>query len=238
VANVNNQLQVSSQAQLNLPGATENKQAVGGTSDQSTIAQSTGTQSSQPEATESVNTTAQTSPSPTGQQPSDQSSLGQYGTNQFGQLSQNGLSLTNQSSTTLDQKAPDQNLSPTSDQSTSRIYSTNQSTLDTAASSGTAGAETLNAKIQGATEADRTLGRQIAQELRTNATLATVLPKIRINVESGKITLSGTVKSEDQKKKIESAVQRVTGVVNMEDHLRVSASSEEGTTQDNQPENK
>src|SRR5207249_6686201 len=127
VVNVNNQLQVSTQSQLNLPGATENKQAVGGTSDPSTTTQSTGNQSSPPEATQSVNTTAQPSPSPTDQQPSDQSSLGQYGTNQFGQSSQNGLSLTNQSSTTLDQKAPDQNLSPTADQqSTSRIYNTNQ----------------------------------------------------------------------------------------------------------------
>ena len=51
VVNVNNQLQVSTQSQLNLPGATENKQAVGGTSDQSTTTQSTGNQSSPPEAT-------------------------------------------------------------------------------------------------------------------------------------------------------------------------------------------
>src|SRR5216684_775704 len=51
VANVNNQLQVSSQSQLNLPGASENKQAaVGGTSEQSITSQSTGTQSSQPAA--------------------------------------------------------------------------------------------------------------------------------------------------------------------------------------------
>ena len=76
VVNVNNQLQVSTQSQLNLPGATENKQAVGGTSDPSTTTQSTGNQSSQPEATQSVNTTAQPSPSPTDQQPSDQSQCG------------------------------------------------------------------------------------------------------------------------------------------------------------------
>src|SRR2546427_6801291 len=47
VVNVSNQLQVSTQSQLNLPGATENKQAIGGIGDQSTTVQSTGNQSSQ-----------------------------------------------------------------------------------------------------------------------------------------------------------------------------------------------
>jgi|SRR6266478_3656203 len=234
VINVNNQLQVSSQSQLNLPGASENKQAIGGTSDQSTTTQSAGNQLSQPETTESANPAVPPSPSRTGQQ----SLLGQYGTNQFGQSSQNGLSP-NQNRP--DQYAQDQNLSPTADQqNTSRIYSTNQSTFHTSDPSTEKGTgQDLNVKIQAATEADRTLGQQVVQELRTDTTLTTLLPKIRINVESGKITLSGTVKSEDQKKKIESAVQRVTGVSSVEDHLRVGASgSEDATTQDNQQENK
>jgi osmotically-inducible protein OsmY len=156
-------------------------------------------------------------------------------------IGQTALSLTNQSSTTAsDLKSPDQNLSPTADQqSTSRIYNTNQSSSGTSDSLGKAASENVNVKIQAATEADRTLGQQVVQELRTDTTLAALLPKIRLNVESGKITLSGTVKSEDQKQKIESAVKRVTGVANVEDHLKVSASSsEDGTTQDNQQENK
>jgi len=233
VINVNNQLQVSSQSQLNLPGASENKQAIGGTSDQSTTTQSAGNQLSQPETTESENPAVPLSPSPIGQQ----SLLGQYGTNQFGQSSQNGLSP-NQNRP--DQNAPDQNLSPTADQqSTSRIYNTNQSTFHTSDPSEKGSGQDFNVKIQAATEADRSLGQQVVRELRTDTTLTTLLPKIRINVESGKITLSGTVKSEDQKKKIESAVQRVTGVSSVEDHLRLGASgSEDATTQDNQQENK
>ncbi len=154
VANVNNQLQVSSQSQVNLPGATENKQAVGGTSEQSTISQSTGTQSSQPAApAPSANEqTAQPPSAAPGQQPPDQSLIGQ-----------------NQSSTTQEQKPQDQNLSPTADQkSTSRIYNTNQSSSGTSDSLGKAAGENVNVKIQAATEADRTLGQQVVQELRTD----------------------------------------------------------------------
>ena len=239
VANVNNQLQVSTQSELNLPGETENKQAVGGTSDQSATAQSTGTQASQPAATQSANEqplpNATTQPSPTGQQPLDQSSVEPSKPYQFGQSIQSDFTLTNQSSTT----SPDQNLSPTADQQGTNIYNTNQSTLGTSdAALGKGTADSFDVKIQAATEADRTLGQQVVQELKTDTSLAALLPKIRLNVESGKITLSGTVKSEDQKQKIESAVKRVTGVANVEDHLRVSVSSSNGTTQDTQQENK
>jgi osmotically-inducible protein OsmY len=232
----NEQFSNSSQSQLNLPGATENKEALGGTTEQSTTAQSTGTQSSQTavpaqSANEQslANPTAQPPAVAPDQQPPDQSLIGQ-----------NALSLTNQNSTAHEQKPPDQNLSPTADQqSTSRIYNTDQSTLGTSDALGKGTADNFNVKIQAATEADRTLGQQVVQELKTDTSLAALLPKIRLNVESGKITLSGTVKSEDQKQKIESAVKRVSGVANVEDHLRVSASSGENSTpQDNQQENK
>src|SRR5207253_4584943 len=102
--------------------------------------------------------------------------------------------------------AQDQGLSPTSDRpDTSRVYGGNQT--------GTAQGP-FSVNVQGATEADRSLGQQIAQELKTDTMLAALLPSIKINVETGKVTLRGTVKSEDEKKKIESAVQRVTGVAN------------------------
>ena len=47
---------------------------------------------------------------------------------------------------------------------------------------------------------------------------------LRIRIENGKATLRGTVKTEDEKKKIESAVQQVTGVTSVENQLRVGAS--------------
>ena len=228
VVNVNNQLQVSSQSQLNLPG-TENKTAAGGTSDQTTTTQSTGTQSSQPSTLPSGNEQSSTTATP---QPSDQSTFGQSATNQpnFGQ----SLTSTNQSSAIDEQKTHEQNLSPTSDQqSTSRLYGTNQSNFGTSGTN-----ENFNVKVQAATEADRTLGQQVVQELRTDTSLQSLLPMIRLNVDNGKITISGRVNTEQEKKQIESAVQRVTGATNVENKLRVSSTGTGSTTQDNQPESK
>ena len=113
--------------------------------------------------------------------------------------------------------AQDQGLSPTSDRpDTSRVYGGNQP----GASQGAFGVN-----VQGATEADRSLGRQIAQELKSDTMLAALLPSIKINVGTGKVTLRGTVKSEDEKTKIESAVQRVTGVANIDDQLQIGTTS-------------
>jgi osmotically-inducible protein OsmY len=61
---------------------------------------------------------------------------------------------------------------------------------------------------------------------------------IRLNVDNGKITISGRVNTEQEKKQIESAVQRVTGATNVENKLRVSSTGTGSTTQDNQPESK
>jgi len=66
--------------------------------------------------------------------------------------------------------------------------------------------DTLNLNIQGNTEMDRTLGQKVMQELRTDATLAGQISGIKLRWIVGKITLKGSVKSEDQKKSIESAV--------------------------------
>jgi len=116
-------------------------------------------------------------------------------------------------------------VSPTSQPGTpSRIYSTNQtSTTGTSDQTGTSGQSTssLNLNIQGNTEVDRTLGQKVMQELRTDATLAGQISAVRLSVDNGKITLRGTAKSEDQKKSIESAVQRVTGVTTVDNQIQV-----------------
>jgi osmotically-inducible protein OsmY len=89
--------------------------------------------------------------------------------------------------------------------------------------------------ITATTEADRSLGQQIAQELKTDTTMAGVIPTLKITVENSKITLRGTVKSEDEKKKVESAVQRVTGVSSVDDQLVVgTGSAEQGINRSNQ----
>jgi len=85
--------------------------------------------------------------------------------------------------------------------------------------------------VQGATEADRAVGQQITQQLRTDSSLAAVLPLIRINIENGKATLRGSVKSEDQKKQIETSIQQVTGVTSVDNQLKVSATDNSTTNQ-------
>jgi osmotically-inducible protein OsmY len=108
----------------------------------------------------------------------------------------------------------DAGLSPTSNPgSTNRIYSTTDST--TAASQGLS--------IQASTEADRALGQKIQQEMRADANLAAQLSAIKLAVDNGKIVLSGSVKSEDQKQAVEKAAQRVTGVSSVDNQLQVSS---------------
>src|SRR5262249_19541716 len=196
VVNVNNQLQVSGQSQFTQPGSTENKSAVGGTSEQSTTGQSTGNQSSQESTPQSQPQASAISPEST---TSDRTSAEQAALAQSSQASTNSADI-----------SQNQALSPTSDRTgSSRVYGTNQDFPTFTAT----------------TEADRTLGQQIAQELKSDTTMAEVLPTLKITVENSKITLRGTGKSEDEKKKIESAVQRVTGVSSVDDQLIVGTGS-------------
>jgi hypothetical protein len=123
-------------------------------------------------------------------------------------------------------------VAPTSQPGTpSRIYSTNQtSTTGISDQTGTSDQSSLNLNIQGNTEMDRTLGQKVMQELRTDATLAGQISAVRLSVDNGKITLRGTAKSEDQKKSIESAVQRVTGVATVDNQIQVGTNPTSSTS--------
>ena len=46
---------------------------------------------------------------------------------------------------------------------------------------------------------------------------------VMINVDSGKVKLDGKVRSEDEKKKIETSVKGISGVTSVENNLQVSA---------------
>ena len=205
VASVNNQLQVSNQSQLNQPGTTENKSAIGGTSDQSTTSQSSGNQSSQETSPASSPQSSTFTPQSS---TADRSSAEQAALGQASQATTDTGTLQNQE------------LSATSDRTDSnRVYGTNQ------------GFPTFTAT----TDADRTLGQQVVQQLKTDPTMADTLAKIKFTIENGKVILRGTVKSEDQKKKIESAVQQVTGVSSVDDQIQVGASgAETGANPNNQ----
>src|SRR5207248_3650915 len=66
----------------------------------------------------------------------------------------------------------------------------------------------------------------ILRPLPTRTTLfpyTTLFRSVKINIENGKATLQGTVKSQDEKLKIETAVQKVTGITSLDDQLRIGS---------------
>jgi len=69
------------------------------------------------------------------------------------------------------------------------------------------------------------LADQVRQELKSNSSISGGMSKLRISLNSGKATLRGTVKSDQEKQDVEKAVQKVTGVTSVQNQLRVSSSS-------------
>jgi osmotically-inducible protein OsmY len=104
-------------------------------------------------------------------------------------------------------------LSPTSDRPGTRVYEQQGVTP------AQPGAMRLN--IQGASAADQTLVQQMNQQLRTDPTISALAPHIQINVMNGRVILQGAVRTEQEKSAVETAVQRVSGVAQVENHLRV-----------------
>jgi osmotically-inducible protein OsmY len=135
-------------------------------------------------------------------------------------------SLNGQTSVTGSTGASSEGKGSTSDRSPSSL-----SGASTGSSSGISSGskEGVSVQVQGTTDSDRALGQQITQQLRADSDLSAALPMLRIKIENGKATLRGNVKSEDQKKKVESTVQQVTGVSSVENQLRVGASTSSAT---------
>ena len=66
-------------------------------------------------------------------------------------------------------------------------------------------------------------GDRIMDTLRTDTTLATILPLVNINIVNGTVALQGTVQNERQRQAIGEAVQRGAGAQNVVDNqLRIS----------------
>jgi len=57
-----------------------------------------------------------------------------------------------------------------------------------------------------------------------------MISTVKVRIENGRAILTGTVKSEDEKKEIENALQRVSTVTNVDNQLQVS-STEPSTEQ-------
>lgn len=81
----------------------------------------------------------------------------------------------------------------------------------------------VNITVQGTSAGDQTLAQQIRQELQTDASLASAISLVNISVTDGRVALRGTVKNEVQKREIEAAIQRATGVSSVDNQLRVSS---------------
>jgi osmotically-inducible protein OsmY len=113
---------------------------------------------------------------------------------------------------------------PTSERPSTRVYSGQQKDPSaTGIATDATSADTLSFNVQGTTDADKSIGRQVMQELRSDATLGAMFSQIKINVDSGKVTLKGNVKSEEQKKNAESIAQKVTGVSTIDNQITVGA---------------
>ena len=117
-------------------------------------------------------------------------------------------------------------LSATSERPSSRVYSTNSTDASSSRSSqSSSGSDSFNLRIQGTTDADQKLADQVRQELRSNTALMGSMSRLRISLENGKATLRGTVKTDEEKQKIEQSIQKVTGVTSVQNELRVSATA-------------
>ena len=141
-------------------------------------------------------------------------------------------------------------LSPTSDQKSSRIYAQGQ--IDAAAAqnatssvspsaqsaasdisqSASSDLDKFSQNIKGANESDRSLAKQMRQDLKNDSSISGMMENVKIDISDGKATLTGNVNSEDEKSKLESAVTKVSGVTSVDNQLKVgsSSSSESATT--------
>jgi osmotically-inducible protein OsmY len=221
VVSVNNQLQVSLQPASD-PSGRSSRIYSEAPSQSASINSDSATQSSvsSPNPEQSPTETKASSPSDTKEQTS-------------------AVVAVNAEPATQDSTATDQTqgakeqpaLSPTSDKAnaTSRVYSKDQS--DSAASSTTSQTvDASNVNIQAATEADRSLGQQILKDVRADTALVALVPTIKIKVDDGKVTLRGTVKSEQEKQNLEASVQKVSGVTSVDNQLKVSGSGQTDTS--------
>jgi len=69
--------------------------------------------------------------------------------------------------------------------------------------------------------ADRSLEASVREQLNRYGDLATASPNVQISARTGAVTLTGTVASEREREMIEACVKNSSGVVSVNDQLRV-----------------
>ena len=75
---------------------------------------------------------------------------------------------------------------------------------------------------QSENEADRKITQEVRKSIVADDKLSTSAQNVKIITNDGKVTLRGPVKSEQEKKDIESKAKQVAGVKNVENQLEVA----------------
>lgn len=83
---------------------------------------------------------------------------------------------------------------------------------------------------QAMTEEDRTLNQKIRQELASDSDLQTSASNIHFNTDNGKVTLMGTVATEQEKQDIEDKVGDMAGVEEVDNQLQIASTSSGSTS--------
>src|SRR5690242_13939740 len=71
------------------------------------------------------------------------------------------------------------------------------------------------------TAADRALADAVRQQFNRYGELAPLQPNIQVHARDGRVTLTGTVPSQQQRKMIDAMVENTSGVVALNDQLAV-----------------
>jgi len=75
---------------------------------------------------------------------------------------------------------------------------------------------------QSENEADRKITQEIRKSIVADDKLSTSAQNVKIITSDGKVTLRGPVKSEQEKKEIETKAKQVAGVKNVENQLEIA----------------
>ena len=94
------------------------------------------------------------------------------------------------------------------------------------------GTTTGSSATQPASRSDNTIVSEVRQSLQQDPEIGPIVPNIQITANNGTVELNGTVQSQAQKRQIQSIVVNVTGVVVVDDHLKVSSTGQSGTTEE------
>ncbi|MDB6122936.1 MAG: Transport-associated protein [Pedosphaera sp.] len=112
-------------------------------------------------------------------------------------------------------------LSPTSSNTATRIYSEAPAPPTAPEPANRGGV--LVAHDQGVSEADRALILRIRQNMMSDSSLAVVAPNVKVLVNNGKVTLQGSVKTQEEKQNLETSVQKTSGVASVDDQIEVKS---------------